>query len=48
MRGDFLFNISKYIKKNRTLKNLDFLQVYITIVELIKDGEIKLESENNV
>lgn len=33
-------NISKYIKSNKKLKNLDFLTVYLTIVELIKDGKV--------
>lgn len=36
-------NISNYIKSNKKLKNLDFLTVYLTIIELIKDGEIDLK-----
>lgn len=36
-------NISAYIKNNKRLKTLDFLTVYLTIVELIKDGEIQIE-----
>lgn len=31
-------NIKEYIKSNETLKNLDFLTVYETINQLIKDG----------
>lgn len=33
-----MFNISDYIKSHKKLKNLDFMTVYLTIVELIKDG----------
>jgi hypothetical protein len=33
-------NIAKYISGNDTLKKLDFMTVYITIIELIKDGEV--------
>ena len=43
---DFMSNISDYIKSNKNLKSLDFLTVYLTIIELIKDGKIELE--NNV
>ena len=43
---DFMSNISDYIKSNKKLKSLDFLTVYLTIIELIKDGKIELE--NNV
>ena len=39
-------NISDYIKSNKKLKSLDFLTVYLTIIELIKDGKIELK--NNV
>lgn len=39
-------DISEYIKSNKKLKYLDFLTVYLTIIELIKDGKIELE--NNV
>nr|DAG28545.1 MAG TPA: hypothetical protein [Caudoviricetes sp.] len=35
-------NIVEYIKSNETLKNLDFLIVYLTITELIKDGKMEL------
>ena len=31
-------NIKEYIKSNEVLKNLDFLTVYETINQLIKDG----------
>ena len=41
-----LSNISNYIKSNKKLKSLDFLTVYLTIIELIKDGKIELT--NNV
>ncbi len=36
-------NISDYIKGNKRLKSLDFLTVYLTIIELIKDGKIELK-----
>ena len=36
-------NISDYIKSNQKLKSLDFLTVYLTIIELIKDGKIELK-----
>lgn len=39
-------NISEYIKSNKKLKYLDFLTVYLTIIELIKDG--KIEFNKNV
>lgn len=35
-------NVSEYIKSNPKLKTLDFLTVYLTITELIKDGHINL------
>ena len=35
-----LTDISAYIKANKKLKQLDFMTVYLTIVELIKDGKI--------
>lgn len=41
-----MFNICKYIKNNERLKELDFLTVYLTIVELIKDK--KMEWNDNV
>ena len=37
---DYMTKISEYIKSNKRLKKLDFLTVYLTIVELIKDGKI--------
>lgn len=43
---DIMFNICKYIKNNERLKELDFLTVYLTIVELIKDK--KMEWNDNV
>ena len=38
-----LSNISDYIKSNKKLKSLDFLTVYLTIIELVKDGQIELK-----
>ncbi len=40
---DFMSDISAYIKSNKKLKSLDFLTVYLTIIELIKDGKIELK-----
>ena len=37
-------NIAEYIKENKKLKSLDFLTVYLTIIELVKDGQIELKS----
>ena len=39
-----LSNISDYIKSKKKLKSLDFLTVYLTIIELVKDGQIELKS----
>lgn len=39
---DFMNDISAYIKSNKKLKSLDFLTVYLTIIELVKDGQIEL------
>lgn len=36
-------NVSEYIKSNPKLKTLDFLTVYLTITELIKDGYVSLD-----
>lgn len=36
-------DISAYIKSNKKLKSLDFLTVYLTIRELVKDGQIKVK-----
>lgn len=36
-------DISAYIKSNKKLKHLDFLTVYLTITELIKDGHVILD-----
>ena len=38
-----MFNICKYIKENETLKNFDFMTVYLTIVELVKDGKMEIQ-----
>ena len=35
-------DISDYIKSNKKLKSMDFLTVYLTIIELIKDGKINV------
>lgn len=40
---DYMSNISDYIKSNKKLKSLDFLTVYLTIIELVKDGQIELK-----
>ena len=42
-RGDFMSNIADYIKRNKKLNKLDFLTVYLTIVELVKDGQIDVQ-----
>ena len=39
----FMSDISTYIKSNKKLKSLDFLTVYLTIIELVKDGKIELK-----
>ena len=39
----FMGDISTYIKSNKKLKSLDFLTVYLTIIELVKDGQIELK-----
>ena len=39
----FMSDISAYIKSNKKLKSLDFLTVYLTIIELVKDGQIELK-----
>ena len=36
-------NIAEYIKRNKKLNKLDFLTVYLTIVELVKDGQIDVQ-----
>ena len=38
-------SLSKYIRTHKELKKLDFLTVYLVIVELLKDG--KMEWNNN-
>lgn len=43
---DFMSDISTWIKSKPALKRLDFLTVYLTIIELVKDGQIELK--NNV
>lgn len=40
-----MFNICNYIKNNKTLEKLDFLTVYLTIVELCKDGKLELKKD---
>ena len=39
----YMSNISEYIKSNKKLKSLDFTIVYMTIIELVKDGKIELK-----
>lgn len=39
----YMSDISAYIKSNKKLKSLDFLTVYLTIIELVKDGQIELK-----
>ena len=41
-RSDAMFNIGEYIKNNKTLSEFDFMVVYLTIVELAKDGKINV------
>lgn len=36
-------NIKNYIQTNENLKNLDFLTVYLTIIELLRDGKLEFE-----
>jgi hypothetical protein len=38
-------SLSKYIRTHKELSKLDFLTVYLVIVELLKDG--KMEWNNN-
>ena len=38
-------DISAYIKQNKKLKSLDFLTVYLTIIELVRDGQIELNKD---
>lgn len=38
-----MFNIKDYIKQNETLNRLDFLTVYLTIVELCKDDKLAID-----
>lgn len=40
-------NIKEYIKNNEYLKELDFLTVYLTIIELARDNQIIIESSNS-
>ena len=40
-----VFNICKYIKGNEKLRNLDFMTVYLTIVELVKDNKIGVKDD---
>ena len=37
-------NIMNYIKSNKKLKHLDFLTVYLTIVELVKDSKVEFKN----
>lgn len=38
-------NILEYIKSNAQLRSLDFMTVYLTITELIKDGKAELDED---
>ena len=42
-RGDTL-SISSYIKNHEKLKEMDFLTVYNTIIELIVDGHMEWQN----
>lgn len=37
-------NISEYVQSKKELKNMPIMVVYLTIVELIKDGYIKYDN----
>ena len=37
-------NINEYIKSKKELKNLPIMVVYLTIIELVKDGYIKYDN----
>lgn len=37
-------DISAWIKSKPALKGLDFLTVYLTIIELVKDGKVELKN----
>ena len=39
-------NITQYIKSNEELSQLDFLTVYATIIELLKDKRMKWDFED--
>lgn len=39
-------SLSKYIKTHKELSKLDFLTVYLVIVELLKDGKMEWNSED--
>ena len=41
----YMFNIYDYIKSNERLKQLDFLTVYLTIVELCKDDKLARDKD---
>ena len=43
-------NISQYIKSNKELSKMDFMTVYSTIIELLKDNRLewKFETEYNL
>lgn len=40
-----MFNICKYIKENEILRDFDFMVVYLTIIELAKDGRLELKDD---
>ena len=39
-------NLSKYIKNHKVLSQYNFIIVYSIMIELLKDGVIKLEDLN--
>lgn len=39
-------NISNYIKQHEVLKELEFITVYTTIIELLKDGKMEWKNKN--
>lgn len=39
-------SLSKYIRTHKELSKLDFLTVYLVIVELLKDGKMEWNNED--
>lgn len=40
-----MMNVKDYIQSNETLKNFDFMTVYVTILEVMKDRELGMRSD---